>query len=387
MSRDACATITRVLRDDLAFQALFKFVDEGLYSALRKLEPDAPDFEDWQSIYANFLIAVRADADPNGLALDLRVYSVDTAELILSQRHTGQVEDVRTLAHRAADAFMALTQYAGVARSRIVFSSDRDDLDGDGSTKELYMSDYDGYNVRRVTVNRSLNILPSWKPNGDGLAYVSYRSGAPDVYVASLLAGQSLNLTQGAGQSFAPAWSPDGSQVAFGSTRSGNMEIWSANADGSGMRNLTQNRATDTAPTWSPNGREIAFTSDRGGTPQIWVMGADGLNVRRLTSVGNHSDGAAWSPSRQHSEIAYTSRLEGGTFEIAVLDLVTRQVRQLTTGGGSCEGPSWSPNGRHLVFSCNRLRRWQLAMCDRLGYQLRTIDVGAGQNVYPDWSR
>ena len=60
-------------------------------------------------------------------------------------------------------------------------------------------------------------------------------------------------------------------------------------------------------------------------------MDSEGLNVRRLTNVGNWNDAPAWNPSKQFSEIAYTSRLEGG-FDIAVIDLATRQVRQITAG-------------------------------------------------------
>jgi len=384
-SRQACETVTKVLRADLEFQGLFRFVDETLYSALKPVVPDAPDFEDWQSLFANFLVTTWARVNGETMEVDVFVYAVDSGQRILTRGYSGRSDEPRRFAHRAADDVMALTAYEGIAETRLVFCSDRDDPDGDGSIKELYVADYDGFNVRRMTVNRSLNILPAWSPDGSTLAYVSYRGGAPNVYLAKVRAGQSLNLTESRGQSFAPAWSPDGSRVAYASSRNGNMEIWVANADGSDHRNISSNRAADTAPTWSPNGREIAFTSDRGGTPQIWLMDADGLNVRRLTRVGNWSDGAVWSPSKIYSEIAYTSRLENWTFEVAVIDLETRQVRQLTTGRGSCESPSWSPNGRHLVFNCNRNRRWQLSLVDRLGYQLRTLDVGPGNSVYPDW--
>jgi TolB protein len=384
-SRQACETVTGVLRSDLAFQGLFRFVDESLYSALGQVVPDAPDFEDWQSLFANFLVATRARVTGETMEVELFVYAVDSTQRILTRGYSGRSDEARLFAHRLADDVMALTPYEGIAQTRLVFSSDRDDPDGDGSIKELYIADYDGHNVRRMTVNRSLNILPAWSPDGSTLAYVSYRSGTPDVYLAQVRAGQSLNLTGSRGQSFAPAWSPDGRRVAYASSRSGDMEIWIANADGTDHRNVSNNRAADTAPTWSPNGREIAFTSNRGGTPQLWLMDADGLNVRRLTRVGSWSDGAVWSPSRINSEIAYSSRLEAGTFEVAVIDLETRQVRQLTTGRGSCEAPAWSPNGRHLVFACNRNRRWHLALVDRLGHQLQTLDVGPGNSVYPDW--
>jgi TolB protein len=383
---EACATVTRVLRDDLDFQGLFRFVDEDLYGLLRQPDPVSPDFEDWRSIVANFLVTTRAWLEQGRLKLELRVFAVDLGGQILLRSYEHRLDEVRRAAHEAADDVMTLTQYQGVARSRIVFVSDRDDPEAiAGRIKELYVADYDGHNVRRITVNRSLNILPSSSPDGSRLAYVSYRGGTPEIYVAQVSIGRSLKLTSG-GQSFAPSWSPDGRRIAFASNVTGNMEIWIASSDGTDARPITSSIAADTAPSWSPNGRELAFTSNRGGTPQLWLMDADGLNVRRLTSVGSYSDGPAWSPSRQHSEIAYTSRLEGGTFEVAVIDLTTRQVRQLTTGRGSCESPAWSPNGRHLAFSCNRRGRWELALSDRLGRQLRTLSVGPGNNVQPDWT-
>ncbi len=115
-------------------------------------------------------------------------------------------------------------------------------------------------------------------------------------------------------------------------------------------------------------------------------MDAEGLNVRRVTTVGNHNDAPAWNPSKEFAEIAYTARLEGGKFDVAVIDLVTRQVRQISQGRGSCEFPSWAPNGRHLVFSCDRGRRWQITVSDREGRNLRTLAAGPGNNVQPDWS-
>jgi TolB protein len=383
-SRDACRTITQVVRADLRFEGLFRFVPDELMNAIKPLDPERPDFTDWRGIGATHLVVTTAQVVAGDVQVEARVYFPESGQTILSRRYTGRTDGVRAVAHQVSDEITALTQHRGVARTKIAFVSDRDTPAKGRKAKELYVMDYDGHNPKRVTVNRSLNILPAWSPDGRALAYVSYRQGQPDIFAAFIYEARNQNLTSGRGQSFAPSWSPDGKRVAYSSNRGGNMDIWVANADGSGGRRLTETPALDTAPTWSPTGQEIAFTSDRGGTPQLYVMDSEGLNVRRLTTVGNWNDAAAWNPSKQFSEIAYTARIEGG-FEIAVMDLASRQVRQVTLGRGSCEYPSWAPSGRHLVFACGRGRTWQIAVADRLGQAVNTLTGGSGKNEQPDW--
>ncbi|HXB53636.1 MAG TPA: hypothetical protein VN461_02570 [Vicinamibacteria bacterium] len=384
---EACRTISQVLRSDLKFEELFQFVPESLFGAIPALNPDAVKFEDWKGIGAKLLVVTRAEVVSGELTLELRVYFVDSGQSMLAKRYSGRPDNPRVFAHQASDDITALTQYRGVARTRIAFTSDRD-AGKERRSKELYIVDYDGFNPRRVTVNSSLNILPAWSPDGRSIAYVSYRQGSPRIFLASIFEGKStpnVSGEKGDSMAFAPAFSPDGKRIAFASNRGGSMNIWVVNTDGGGAHRLTSTSASDTAPCWSPTGQEIAFTSNRGGTPQIFLMDSEGLNVRRLTTVGNWNDAAAWNPSKQYAEIAYTSRLESGGFDIAVVDLASRQVRQITQGRGSCEYPAWAPNGRHLVFACNRGGTWQITVADRDGRSLQTLSTGPGNNAQPDW--
>jgi TolB protein len=384
-SREACRTLAQVLRTDLRFEfPSQQFVPEGLLTAIPAMNPDAPNMKDWESVGAGVLVVIRAAVTGGEMNVDVKVLAVPSGQTMLAKRYSGKPENPRVFAHQASDDIMSVAQLRGVARSKIAFVSDRD-ATKEKRGKELYIMDYDGFNVRRVTVNGSLNLVPSWSPDGKSIAYVSYRP-TPDIFLASIYEGKSANLTNGKGvfQALSVAFSPDGKRIAFASNRSGNMDIWVASADGSGARKVTTSSASDTAPCWSPTGQEIGFTSNRGGTPQIYVMDAEGLNVRRLTNVGNYNDGCAWNPSKEFPEVAYTSRLEGG-FEVAVLDIASGQVRQITQGRGSCEYPAWAPNGRHLAFACNRSGSWQITVSNRDGSEVNTLAAGAGNNVQPDW--
>jgi TolB protein len=379
--REACRTLTQVLRNDLLFENQ-KLLDEKLMAVIPPLNPEKPNFVDWQGIGATMLVGMRAWVTGGELTVEAKLYAVGPGKTVLAKRYAGKADNPRIFAHQMSDEILALGSMKGVARTKIAFVSNRDSENG--RTKELYIMDYDGYNPRRVTVNKNINILPAWSPDGRSLAYVSYRRNTPDIYLASIFEGKSSNLTNGAGQNFAPSFSPDGKRIAYSSTRGGNSEIWIANADGSGARKLTSSPGLDTAPVWSPTGQEVAFTSDRAGTPQIYVMDSEGLNVRRLTNVGNWNDAPAWNPAKQFSEIAYTSRIEGG-FNIAVVDFATRQVRQITEGHGSCEYPSWAPSGRHLTFACGRGAKWQIGVADREGRNVTMLPAGPGKNEQPDW--
>jgi TolB protein len=385
-AKEACRTLTQVLRNDLKFELdAQRFVPDSLIGAIAALDPDAPKFKDWESIGATHLVVTEGSVNKGQLTVELRLHFVANGQTMLSRTFTAAADNPRVVAHQGSDEIMALTQFKGVARSKIAFVTDRD-ATKERRAKEVYIMDYDGWNPRAVTVNRSINILPAWSPDGRSLAYVSYRQGPAMLFRAVITEGKSVPNLSGerGGQAFAPTFSPDGKRLAFASSRTGNTDVWVMNEDGSGARNLTSNRASDTAPCWSPTGQELAFTSDRTGTPQLWVMDADGLNVRRLSTIGNYNDACAWSPSRDRSEVAYTSRIEGG-FEIAVLDIASGQVRQITQGRGSCEYPTWAPNGRHLAFSCNRGGTWQITVSDRDGRTVQTLAAGPGNNVQPDW--
>ena len=79
---------------------------------------------------------------------------------------------------------------------------------------------------------------------------------------------------------WAPRWSPDGNEIAFYSYRSGNRDIWVMPSRGGPARQLTSDPGHDYYPSWSPDGRVIAYESR--GKASIALMDAKGGDSRSL---------------------------------------------------------------------------------------------------------
>jgi TolB protein len=351
---------------------------------------DVP-FAAWRELGADAVVfGTVQKTDANNVRVQVRLYNVRTRQSVFAKEYTGAAANPRLYAHTISDEIHQQQRaLRGVARTKIAFSSDRNRERIAGpvqnrDVKEVYIADYDGENVRRVTTNRQLNITPTWAPDARGIAYTSYRRGYPDIFVALIYQGLQETPTNGVAQNWLPMFSPDGTRICFTSNRDGNPELYVMNRDGSNLRRVTNNPAIDTSPTWSPNGTQIAFTSDRGGTPQIYVAGADGLNLRRITTNESYADRPTWAPA-PFNEIAFAARTGPG-YDIKVYDLAGGETRQITFGEGSNESPAYSPNGRHNAFTSTRGGRGvQIYTMGRDGKNVKQI-TRDGNNYTPSWS-
>jgi TolB protein len=390
----AARTIAEVLWNDLDFEREFNMIPRDVYEtipAARSIGDLA--FDRWAELGGDGVVSCSVRAlSATQLEITARLFSVRSQDNAFSVQYTGSNQNVRRYAHQLSDEIHRQQRgVEGVARTQIAFVSDRDGdsvlgLVEDRPVKEVYFTDYDGANRRRVTVTRTLNLFPSWSPDGRAIGYTSFISGVPDVVMSHLFEGRMTTPASGTMSihNSLSAFSPDGLRVAFNSNRDNASDIYVANVDGTNVRRLTSHPAIDTSPTWSPNGQQIAFTSDRAGQPQIYVMGADGTGLRRLT-YESYCDRPTWSPA-PFNEVAYSSKTGPG-HDIKVLDLATNEVRQITFGLGSNESPSYSPNGRHIAFTSSRgsgLK--QIYTIDRDGKNLRRL-TSTGNNEMPSWSR
>ncbi len=389
-TQDAAKVIAEVLWDDLNYEREFYMIPRDTYKSIPEAATiDRIPFDRWREIGADGVLIGTVQRAANGIRVEMRLYNVRAQQSAYGREYTGSAANPRLYAHTMSDEIhQSQLNMRGVARTKLAFVSDRNREPVAATVekrdvKEIYISDYDGANARRITINRNLNINPAWSPDGRSIAYTSYRSGLPDILVSNIYAGTMDVLTKNAGNNFVPQFSPDGTRIVFMSTRDGNPEIYVMNRDGSDVRRLTNNPTADTSPTWSPNGTQIGFTSDRTGTPQVYMVGVDGSGARRI-SFETYADRATWSPA-PYNEIAFSAKTGPG-FDIKILHIASGETRQITFGEGTNESPVWSPNGRHLAFMSTRQGRSQVFTVDRDGRNLRQI-TRDGNNTTPHWSQ
>jgi len=395
INADAAAegkTLAQVLYDDLAFEREFYLIPRDTSASIGALRPGAAfPFTAWQELGADGVVAGTVQRTGDSLHIDVRLYDVRRQQAVFSAGYDGPARSVRQIAHTISDAILLQqAKLRGVARTKLAFISDRDRERLDGTfekrdVKHVYIVDYDGFNPRRITVNRYLNLNPSWSPDGRTLAYTAYSPTGADIVLSRIYEGLPLQRpAKGLGNNYLPVFSPDGTRIAFMSTRDGQAEIYVMNVDGSNLRRLTNHPQDDVTPTWSPSGAQVAFTSTRSGRPLIYVMNAaDGSDVRLITPDESEADRPTWSPA-PYNEIAFTART-GNWYDIKVYDVATGRIRLITHGEGSNESPAFSPTGRHLAFTSTRTGTSQIFTIGRDGNGIKQI-TREGNNQTVAWS-
>ena len=319
------------------------------------------------------------DKDPD-VTMDGYVYDAGNDEVVGGKRYVGSPSVVRLMAHRFADELVfRYTGEPGIARTKIAYVSEL------GSARELFVMDYDGYELRQLTADGFLNLMPRWSPDRRFLVFTAYRNrNTQDIDMIELATGKRWTLVSLGGLNITPALSPDGNFLAFASSHEGNSELYRLDTRTKALQRLTVNASGDLSPSWSPSGRELAFTSDRSGGPQIFLMSADGSNVRRLTFEDDYNAAPAWSP--RGNWIAYVCRNPKKDYKLCLITPDGQKRVQLTAGPGVDDSPSWSPDGRHLVFSSTAEGKSQIYMINADGKDLERITFTGTHNSAPAWS-
>jgi TolB protein len=385
----AATQVEAILARDLRYSNRFSILD-SIPSSL--VGGEGIDYTLWDRLGATWLVSgtVEGAGDGSYIAF-LRLHDVVYGQIQEEERFTLPNPDspgFRMAVHRMSDRVVewALGEQ-GMAASRIVFPMNRD------GTQDLWMIDSDGENLRRITDFGDLATSPTWAPEGDRIAFLSYHEGPMRIYEMQLGSGDVRGLSiPREGNFITPAYHPDGDVVAFsvlGAQNRSGLFTWNVARDCC-LSNLTEGRHYDLSPTYSPDGRRVAFNSNRLGdqVPQIYVMPAGGGTPDLLSPYNYGEQGYYTSPdwSPVGDLVAFHGKVgRYGPYQILVARMGEGgRLLQLTSEGNN-EDPSWAPDGRHLVFVGERRRGKGLFVVDSATGEIRTLVSGMDVGT-PAWS-
>lgn len=171
----------------------------------------------------------------------------------------------------------------------------------------------DGSEQVRLTRNGQSNVLPTWSPNGEQIAFVSHKVVEADeippahLYVMNWDGAELVDLTPSLDSSItSPVWSPDGRRIAFVAIAPGSTDdafyganIFVVDRDGANLAQITQMSPGTVgcqSPAWSPDSAQIAFVCRSMMLVGVQIANVDGTGLWGFDSLGQVSR-IFWLPS------------------------------------------------------------------------------------------
>ncbi len=367
---------------DLDLSGWFKVLDRSAYIENPQnsgITLGTFDFKNWSTIGADGLVKGGFSVQGDEVTVELRLFDVYQNKERIGKRYVGKVKDYRRIAHKFVDEIInQFTGVPGIFNTRIAYVST-----SGGRFKEIYVSHLDGSEKFQVTNNHTINLSPSWTPDGRSILYSSFKERAQTLFLFELYSGREVKFSPRAGHYIGGKMSPDGQSVAATLEIAGNSNLYLLDRSGSVIRRLTEDPGIEVSPSWSPDGRQLVFVADRSGSPQLYILDVASGKTRRLTYSGSYNTSPEWSP--KGDKIVYTGRV-GSRFAIFTINVDGGDPRKLTSEASDSEDATWSPDGRFIAFSSNRAGKYQLYMMQASGENQRRLTGSGGDDTKPSWS-
>ncbi len=244
----------------------------------------------------------------------------------------------RWLAHRIADdIFKSVFGSYGPFESLFAFSLKV------GNNREIYISEFDGSGLIKITNYKSLSYYPRWlgrstiyfsSLKGNNIILYKYNISNGNIKVVSNLKGLNIGGDP----------SDNGKQIVYSSPHGNAVDIYLLNTVTGKTRRLTNDGSINVSPALYKN--NLIYTSNRYGEPQIFMKNLKTGHIKRLTYHGRYNTSP--SLSHDHKKIAFVSR-RNGSFNIATINTDGSGYKVITEGFTNV-APAWSPGDKFIAF-------------------------------------
>jgi TolB protein len=392
--------ITDILRNNFVFyKHKFNVVN---YEEKGKKSFSEPKVEEWKSNGVTYFISSSFKFNTKTIQASYRVWSILTSKEILNQTFKVDSNNLRPAVHSIADTiYRKITGKPSIFKSKIVFISDRTS-EGRDIIKELYVMDFDGRRVEKLTNFNSVVLSPSISSDNSRILFSliathkSFSGGKTrsikniDLKMLDLNSGKFSTISQKPGINSGAIFSGTGDRIYLTLSFSGNADIYEMGLDGGRMKKLTSHYSDDVDPSITQDGSLMSFLSNRPGRAHIYTMDPTGIekDVKRISFVGQFNATPRFSPDGK--EIVFTSWVDNG-FDLYRIGSDGNNLARLTKDFGSNEEPVYSPDGEFIVFTSNKLisrskATQDLYIMNRDGEILGQLTQGFGKCLSPQWT-
>jgi len=141
--------------------------------------------------------------------------------------------------------------------------------------------------LRKLTKHMAIETEPALSPDGKTLAYISDRTGTPQVYLLNLATKKTTRLTKKGNYNSSPSWSPDGTMIAYNGVRNSKSVIFRVLVDDPlGFETQVSPKGMQAeSPVWSSDGSLVAYQAKKTGQQnwKIYYSLSSGSSAQRLT--------------------------------------------------------------------------------------------------------
>ena len=372
--------ISAIVANDLRRSGMFKLMaEENMLSS-----PESESqifFRDWRISGNDYMLIGTMAPTSNGVTATVELFDILTEKKIWSQTIDSEGSDLRDIAHYIADeVFQKITGIRGAFATKVVYVT----VQGRGPNRKfrLQMADSDGARPKTILASNEPILSPSWSRDGQKLAYVSFETNRPAIYIQHLATGKRQKIQTFKGINGAPAWDPTGNKLALVLSKDGNPEIYVLDLLSGTLDRLTRHYGIDTEPTWAPDGRSILFTSDRAGRPQIYRIDLASRALKRLTYKGSYNSRGRLTQDGRFLTMVHQ---DSSGYHIAVQDLESGRLDILTNSKDD-ESPTIAPNGVVVMYATKSGGKGVLAGVSLDGKIKFTMPSSLGEVREPAWS-
>ena len=239
-------------------------------------------------------------------------------------------------------------------------------------------------------VTHSVNMDPTFSPDGKEMIYISIIGGKEQLFRAAIDGTNSKQLTRDDADHEDPAWSPDGKHVAFVLIKDNVEQVHLMDADGANVEALAPKEHRTIHPSWHPDGKSVVYCTDDDLKPpkkndsEIYSVDIATKKVTTLISGGVNTF-PVWSPDGKN--LVFRRMVGETNSEVFVANADGSAARNLTNDPAFDGWPAWSPDGSKIAFASNRKGSYEIYLMNPDGGGVQKVANSEGRGTSPKWSR